>query len=226
MWYVCILTHYTCIIRVQHHATLVRMVYGISILRVTLSLYYSGSTLELSSRSSNSPSSSLTSDPQSHSHSQLHRDQPPFLTNGGEDPPINTSLYTPAGPLVAPKHMLTDHREGSSPLPSFTDNTSPTTAPAMKYIPLVLSSSTGLQSVKSKTPPPRSEVRILPKNQRSSSGRGSPTSHTPSDLQLFNTLLGEGVPGEHGHHDSGNRVNNLGSKGVNSLFGRPHGNRV
>ena len=164
--------------------------------------------------SSPSPRSSLISEPQSHSSAQ---DQPQHITNGGEDPPINTSLYRPTGPLIAPKHMLTDPKENIIN-PSFTEDA---VAPpnAKKIIP-----GTSLhivKRIKSKTPPPRTGISILPKNKHSSLDRGLPTSHTPSDLELFNTLLGARAPGNKEH--AGQRI---GSPGVNPFFSHPHGNHV
>ena len=84
-----------------------------------------------------------------------------------------------------------------------------------------------VRRVKSKTPPPRSEVSVLQKSYKYSSlDRGPAISHTPLELQLFNTLLGNAVPGGPA---SGRGVNSSGKhslKGVNSLYSHPHGNRV
>ena len=81
--------------------------------------------------------------------------------------------------------------------------------------------------VKSKTPPPGNEVDVHPRSYKYSSlDRGVPIGHTPSELQLFNTLLGDAVPGK---EISGRGVNTNGNhslKGVNSLYSHPHGNRV
>ena len=82
-----------------------------------------------------------------------------------------------------------------------------------------------MKRVKAKTPPPRNEV--LQKSYKYSSlDRGPPVSHTPSELQLFNTLLGDAVPGE---ETSGRGVNANGKysiKGVNPLYSYSPANRV
>lgn len=75
--------------------------------------------------------------------------------------------------------------------------------------------------VKSKTPPPQNEVRPSPKTYKYKSVDSS-----PSDLQLFNTLIGDRAPGE----SRGVKLNGTyGGKGVNSpgaLFTYPHGNHT
>ena len=158
-------------------------------------------------------------------------------------PVINSSLVgiplrsTTASPLpssrpstvgASPKHRISDNTQ-EKPSPStdihhYNVNQSDTSSD------LRVSTTNPrhmVRRVQSKTPPPRSEVRIPPKNYKYSSlDRGPTASHTPSELQLFNTLLGDAAPGETG---SGRGVKPNGKpikKGVTSLFSHPHGNIV
>jgi hypothetical protein len=174
-----------------------------------------GSMLDLSRGSSTSPSSSLINE--SHSDAHVHRSPHavPFLINGGGDPTIiATSAGGGQGELAQAKlsslppdvyHSITEQ-----------SNDAPLNNP--RHV---------VRRVKSKTPPPRSEVNVLPQSYKYSSlERGPPVSHTPLELQLFNTLLGDAVPGG----PAGDRgVNSSGKhslKGVNTLYSHPHGNRV
>lgn len=83
------------------------------------------------------------------------------------------------------------------------------------------SSSPRHRLVKSKTPPPQNEVRLSPKKYKYKSVDSS-----PSDLQLFNTLIGDRAPGD----SRGVKLNGTyGGKGVNTtgaLFTYPHGNHT
>lgn len=163
-------------------------------------MFGSGSMLDLSRGCSISPSSSLINETHSDTHSNP---SPYYLTNGGGDPAINPA------PL---RHM-----EEHFPINARHQGTS---SSSPRHV---------VRRVKSKTPPPRTDVvTLLPKSLKYSSlDRGTPSvSHTQSELQLFNALLGDAVPGG---PCSGKGVNTNGKpslKGVNTLYSHPHGNCV
>ena len=176
--------------------------------------------LDLSRGSSTSPSSSLINE--SHSDSHVPR---PYLTNGGVDPTI-------VPPSVGGGGGGEFAQTKPSPLPPDGHHSTSTTQPLNNSVPINPSNPRHVvRRVKSKTPPPQSEVSLLPHSYKYSSlERGPPVSHTPLELQLFNTLLGDAVPGgPTAAVASGRGVNSSGKhslKGVNTLYSHHHGNRV
>lgn len=207
----------------------------------------------VSAQLSFSSSTSISSSPMSdRSDVQRHRDQQhiPYLTNGGGDPAVTTSFsphmspnedesLQPSIPLPTRPHRTNEgvtpiinsspkHRAAGTPIRSKSSHLADIPCP-----PIINQSDANCSSshgspqhrlVKSKTPPPKYEVHLSPMKYKYKSVDSS-----PSDLQLFNTLLGDRVPGD---IDGGKGVKlngHYGGKGVNStgtLFTYPHGNHT
>ena len=148
-------------------------------------------------------------------------------------PVINTSLsISGQGSTLhaTPPHQtsITHSTNGlNSPRDQTAGNRSQLKSSVLADVPTLNQSDTNCSSsprhrlVKSKTPPPQNEVRLSPMKYKYKSVDSS-----PSDLQLFNTLIGDRAPGD----SRGVKLNGTyGGKGVNTtgaLFTYPHGNHT